>query len=97
MKKIFNALVILCCILCSTAVLACSQNNTANITGAACSIKELNNLEKNVVKQRKMINEERNLRPVKINPANTFSDDNDCLFGMCLYKKILDNNFNLKR
>lgn len=97
MKKISNSLVLTCavfslsCIL--TSVYACSQDTAGFLTGGACSVKELKNLEKtNVLQKRKnfLPSGERNLRPVRQVPGVAKSDDDDCLFGMCLYKKILE-------
>lgn len=93
MKKIFNTLVVLCVVLFGSAVIACTQNSAEVITGGACSIKELKNLEKNTT-ARKGIKflpfTERNLRPVKTLPVMEKSNNDECLFGMCLYRRILE-------
>lgn len=93
MKKIFIIPVVLCTILCSAAVFACTQDKAEVITGGACSIKELN-LEKNkTIYQRTDLlpNGERDLRPVKLTPPTMpKSSDDKCLFGMCLYQRILE-------
>lgn len=91
MKKIFNSLVILCAVLCAISASACTQQN-GSITGGACSIKELN-LEKNKAENSKMRflpYNERNLRPVKIRIEMSKSTDDECLFGMCLYRQIME-------
>ena len=82
----------LCAILCSATVFACTQDQAEVITGGACSIKELN-LEKNkTIHQRTnpLLQGERDLRPVKLTPANMPKQVEKCLFGMCLYQKILE-------
>lgn len=101
MEKIFKALLTICVALCYIAFVnpahACSQNTidqskSTQITGGACSIKELNNLENNRAVKGKInlpYGLERNLRPVK--PNSEMFKSNDCLFGTCLYRTILEN------
>lgn len=100
MKKIFDALVIFCFTLCTVfctqhALATCSQKAAETMTGAACSIKELN-LGKNKTAQDSLnISpiKERNLRPVKINSKVQKSDGDNCILGMCLYRNILEGKF----
>lgn len=100
MKKIFNTLVIFCVAFCTIfcaeqALATCPQKETEIVTGAACSIKELN-LEKNKTAQEKINlspTKERNLRPVKINSRVQQSDGDNCLLGMCLYRSLLEGKF----
>lgn len=92
MKKIFKTLVIIFAMLFAVPTLACTQKMTGVITGGACSISELNNLERSKIKQGKMNSlpyGERYLRPVKIVPVMSKSNNDNCLFGMCLYRNIL--------
>lgn len=105
MEKIFKTLVVLCAafysISCTMPVLACSQENVGSTTGSACSIKELNNLEKSrqekghgmFSSEPKGVKVERNLRPVNsgLNMTKSGQDSglNNCLFGMCLQKTLL--------
>lgn len=92
MKKIFRALVVFLVAACAMPVFACSQV-TGNMTGGACSIKELQNLEKTKTSQEKVffqLKPERNLRPVKTNPEIRQMPIKGCLFETCLLKEILD-------
>lgn len=98
MKKIFNTLVVLCAVIYSCqiafaneSVCACSGNQQKSVTGAACSISELKNLEK--MKNEKsdaqyIVRPERDLRPVKNTPEITNFEN--CFLGKCLYKQMLD-------
>lgn len=87
MKKIFKTLVVLFAVLCAIPVWSCSQQ-AGDITGGACSIKELNNLEKSKNEKEKVklySKRERNLRPTGLNPEITNICDVYCVFGMNLY------------
>ena len=93
MKKMFTTLVVFCVALFALPACGCSQENSANITGGACSIKELNNLEKSKNQQMDIDSKSKvgiDLRPVRINPEIRKSEDSTCVFGKCLYKTILD-------
>jgi len=88
MKKIFKTLVVLFAMLCSGATFACSQNPVGSITGGACSIAELNNLENNkTVKERINLLPQvgRDLRPIQRNSQITKIYEN-CNFGTCFYR-----------
>ena len=92
MKKFFLVPVVLLVMLCGESVLACSQEATGNITGGACSISELNNLEKakNATEKASLDSKGvKDLRPVKLVPQVPKSNDDSCLFGMCIYKTLL--------
>ena len=97
MKKIFGTLVVFCVVSCTIfcaepVFAACSQEPTEIVTGAACSIKDLN-LEKNKTAQEKVNlspTKERNLRPIKPDSGMSQSVDNDCILGMCLYRNLLE-------
>lgn len=100
MEKIFKTLVIFYVAFCTIfyaeqSLATCSKKATEIVTGAACSIKELN-LEKNKTAQEK-INlspiKESNLRPVKINSKVQKSDGDNCILGMCLYRNVLEGKF----
>lgn len=93
MKKIFETLVILLVVFCVQYASACTQTKES-MTGAACSIKELNSLETNKIMQKRAnfsFYEEKDLRPVKVVPVMQNLYNDDCLFGMCFYRQILDN------
>ena len=72
---------------------ACSQKTTGGqITGGACSIRELNNLENGNTEKRQagfQLGSERNLRPIKPGSEKINTSD-DCIFGMCLYRSLLE-------
>lgn len=90
MKKILTTLVILFAASSVQFASACSQSSAESITGAACSIKDLKALEKGKTSQEKVLSpqNEKNLRPVRMNPEMQKSDDDECLFGMCLTKRL---------
>lgn len=98
MKKIFNTLVALFVVSyfiqiasASQFVCACRQPQQGNTTGAACSISELNNLEKMKTEKSEAVlkfRPEKNLRPVRTTLEIT--NYNDCFLGKCLYKHSLD-------
>lgn len=93
MKKIFfTTLAVIFAVQCTIPVWSCSLEKGI-MTGGACSIKELNNLEKSRNPQKKVnLNSkgERNLRPVRLNPEITKPDEGSCIFGMCLNKTLLE-------
>lgn len=92
MKKMLKALMVFCAVICVMPVFGCAQV-TENMTGGACSIKELQNLEKEKTSQEKVyfqVKPERNLRPVKTNPEIRNMPIQGCVFGRCLIKEILD-------
>lgn len=90
MKKISLSLIMLAVLL-SAPALACSKTNELT-TGGACSIKELNNLEKTGAVQSKLTTKpkgELNLRPLKIESEMQKPQNSVCLFGDCIYKTLL--------
>lgn len=92
MKKIFTASLVFCAILCGLPTLACSQEMTGIVTGEACSIQQLNNLEKNNnIKETTSPNSkrEKNLRPIRTNPEITMPEKT-CIIGNCLYRTLLE-------
>lgn len=101
MKKIVNSLVTICAafavlsvLFCTSVYAACTQNEAEVVTGGACSIKELQNLEKHRTEKSKMNflpYGQRNLRPVRqqVQVMPKMGDD-DCLFGRCLYKSLIN-------
>lgn len=93
MKKIISTTSVVVAVFCAMSVLACSQKVTELTTGGACSISELENLEKAKTKQENSnltLGEGRNLRPVRIKSEPTKFDYNSgCLLGNCLYKILL--------
>lgn len=102
MKKIFKTLVIFVTVFCAVSILpsvnpfatptfACAKKADDVITGSACSIAEINNLEKAKHSQEKVdfkLKNERNLRPVRLNPQIPKPMGDDCIFGNCLYKGV---------
>lgn len=90
MEKVIKALLVLSFVFFAAPIWACDlKTGEQNITGAACSIKELNNLEKNKNAQNVVMPERnRDLRPIRLSPDIKNPAD-DCLFGMCLQKTLL--------
>lgn len=93
MKKMSKALMVICAFIFVLPVYSCPQNE-ANITGGACSIKELQNLEKSNASQEKGFFQqskiERDLRPVRSNPEIRQTPPEGCVLGRCLLKEVLD-------
>lgn len=93
MKKMLKALMVMCALFFVLPVYSCSQTE-GNITGGACSIKELQNLEKNKTSQEKSFFQqskpERDLRPVRSNPEIRQMPPEGCVFGRCLFKEVLN-------
>lgn len=94
MKKIFKTLVILIAVFCaaSTPTFACAKKASDIVTGSACSIAEINNLEKakhSQVNDNFKMKNEKNLRPVRLSPEIPKTTGDDCIFGNCLYKSVL--------
>ncbi len=90
MKKIIKALLVMGAVFFVVPAYAgCAKNASETVSGAACSIKDLNNLEKNKNAQVKVMAPERDrdLRPINLNPEMKNSNRN-CLFGMCLEKTL---------
>lgn len=105
MKKIVNSLVAFCAVTTAIGMLSCGAVNTSVyaacpqgtaevVTGGACSIKELQNLEKHRTEKSKLNflpYGQRNLRPVRQQVQQTpKTGDDNCLFGGCLYKKLIE-------
>lgn len=100
MKKIFQTLVILCVFSVSTGALAaCSTKINQGVTGGACSIKELQNLEKSKTVQGRfgvLQNSQRDLRPVATKPQTYYIENPNKIVcpmrGMCLYRELFEKN-----
>lgn len=89
MKKILKALLVYCAVFCAVPVFACSQT-AEKVTGGACSIKDLNNLEKNETLQVGVTpKRERDLRPVKLGQEYPKRLSDKCLLGLCIQKTLL--------
>jgi len=90
MKMILRMLVILLAMFCVMPCFACPQKGET--TGGACSIKDIQNLEKSEKMQEKAdfnlrgLNGGKNLRPIKINPEIKNPDEESCIF--CMQKAI---------
>lgn len=93
MKKMSKALIVICAFIFVLPVYSCSQTE-GNITGGACSIKELQNLEKSNSSQEKSFFQqskpERDLRPVRSNPEIRQMPPEGCVFGRCFLKEVLN-------
>lgn len=96
MKNITNALVVslVAFFTICTAVPAysCSKESAGVTTGSACTIKELQNLEKAKNPVERFSQEpkrERDLRPVRYTQEITNIKLKECTFGVCLPKSLL--------
>lgn len=100
MTKILRTLILGCAafsLFCGVQVWACATDNQSSVTGSACSIRELTDLENKKHEQGMFSSEpkgvqmNRDLRPVNLNSDRDGikSINEDCLFGMCLKKKLL--------
>lgn len=81
-------------VFCTSVYASCVQNEAGVVTGGACSINELQNLEKNRTEKRKMNflpYGQRDLRPVRQQVQQMPKTDDDCLFGKCLYKTLINS------
>lgn len=76
----------------STPGLTCpKQGAKENVTGAACSIAELNSMSKYKYAQENSVTGPpvaRNLRPVKLNSSTSTDDGVGCKLGLCIIDKI---------
>lgn len=91
MKNIFKMLVVLLAVFCTMPVIANCTKQAGSMTGGACSLKELNNLEKSNMKQEKFSlkpKPQRNLRPVRLNSEITNPCNIYCIFNMDLQRDI---------
>lgn len=59
-----------------------------NITGGACSVKELKNLENQRMQEKVIVKEGKNLRPVKITPEIKNPEQTQCIF--CLQEGLFE-------
>lgn len=95
MSKVIKPLLVLAivsCIIPAYSYAACSSDMAGVYTGGACSINELNkNLENEKAgSQVSLTKPQRNLRPVKNLSGMPKSNENSCLFGMCLFRTLID-------
>ena len=95
MKKIFQTLVVIVAVGCANPSFGeCGQTKAEIVTGGACSISELRNIEKSKIATDKTgLNPkgERDLRPLRQKDEMNKLFDDDCLFGTCLLKTLLGN------
>ncbi|MFA7658437.1 MAG: hypothetical protein WCY19_03290 [Candidatus Gastranaerophilaceae bacterium] len=91
MKKIFSTLAVFVAVSCVMPAFACPQEKAEITTGAACSIAELNNLEKSKRTQEKFNLDpkgSKDLRPVRLVVPEAKTGDGCQLFGMCLNQNL---------
>lgn len=98
MKKMKMPLVLLAAVFAvagfsiAPALAACSKSNETITTGSACSIQDLNNLEKNTSVQEKLTTEpkrEKDLRPIRLEGGMQKPQLDKCVLGTCIYKTLL--------
>ncbi len=87
MKMILCALVSLSIIFASMQAFACALDK-GNITGSACSVKDIQNLEKAKMQEKVIIKEGKNLRPVKVTPEVKNPEQTPCIF--CLQEGLFE-------
>lgn len=96
MKNVFNTLVVIFVafftICTAIPAYSCSKESAGITTGGACTIKELQNLEKAKNPVERLNQEpkgERDLRPVRYTQEITNIKLKECKFGVCLPKSLL--------
>lgn len=57
-------------------------------TGSACSVKDIQNLEKNKMQEKVNVTGEKNFRPVKITPEIKNPEQTQCIF--CLQESLFE-------
>lgn len=87
MKMILCTLVSLSIIFSSMQAFACPLDK-GNITGGACSVKDIQNLEKAKMQEKVTVKEGKNLRPVKITPEVKNPEQTQCIF--CLQEGLFE-------
>ena len=94
MKTALKTLVILFAMFCAMPIFAC-PSQSGDVTGGACSVKDIKKLENERMGQGMQegvnfnlrgLNGEKNLRPVKINPEIKNPSEESCIF--CMQKAI---------
>lgn len=85
MKKIISTLVVLFAVFGAQYASACSQTQES-MTGGACSIKDLQNLEKSKKQESNFDKTDQDLKPVKSSPEKQKSGCE--LFGLCLREHL---------
>lgn len=75
--------------------LACSETKE-NVTGAACSVAELNSMSKYKYAKENSITEPpsvKDLRPVKLDSSSSTGNLFGCKLGLCITERIFKNDF----
>ena len=86
MKTILCAILSLSIMMVSLQASACALKGTE--TGSACSVKELQNLEKTKMQETGFVKGEKNLRPVRITPEIKNPEQTQCIF--CIQRGLFD-------
>lgn len=97
MKKILNILAILVAVIWASPVFACSNFENGQMSGAACSIKELQKQQETQVQRSRKVSpsQVKSFRIVPSTIQNPDSNVYDCLFGKCLYRQIIKDTTNM--
>lgn len=94
MKEIFSIVVVfLVLFIAVPAFSSCPREEKAVVAGAACSIDELNSVDRNGnlrENSKIVVVKERNLRPVKIHKEISPIEESGCFWGRCLSKQIFN-------
>lgn len=86
MKMILCAILSLSLMVLSTQVFACALKGKE--TGSACSVKDIQNLEKNKMQETVSVKGGKNLRPVRITPEIKNPEQPQCIF--CLQEGLFE-------
>lgn len=84
MKMIFCAIMSLSLICFSMQAFACPLKGET--TGSACSVKDIQNLEKAKMQETGFVKGEKNLRPIRITPEIKNPEQPQCIF--CLQEEL---------
>lgn len=97
MKKIFSIFMFFLVLGILNPVFSnCSRDEKEIVSGAACSIADLNSHNKNdnsMEKSKVIVVKERDLRPVRIPQESFNTEKTGCFWGQCLINEIFNRNF----
>jgi hypothetical protein len=88
MKTTLCMMAILLALSCAVPAFASCSLDNGKLTGSACSVKDIQNLEKEKMQEKVIFKGEKNLRPVRINPEIKNPEESQCIF--CLQKALFE-------
>lgn len=86
MKITINTLVIILVMLLTLPAFAVCPVHKGKLTGSACSINDIKNVENQRTQEKVNLKGEKNLRPVKVTPEIKNSEESQCIF--CLQEAL---------